>query len=185
MCLKKYYSSIPNYVALTLALVELFLVIIITKLTIASNLSQSWQEMDVHNQKLYNLHMSYFIDDGGFGESIIAFSNISRDMHKIFQTNLEELCLQCIATHYEPQRFFKDMPYQIKRPIPKKFLVNNIHERKQKLLSFTYGLENLSQDFKTVYGNMRKNKTLTVYYNTHSLHIPFRALNFGHNLGLK
>lgn len=184
MCLKKFYNSINHYMGLGLGILGILLILTTTKLAVSTDVSQSWQELQNNEQALSNLHINFFIDTGGEGESIAMFTNISRNMAESMRCCLQKICKDCIASQQNPKEFFKSMPYRIQRPIPSKYLVNEVYKTKQKLLSFTYGLPELSKTFKISSGAIRPNKTLVIYYNTEFFHSSFRTLNFGHNLAL-
>lgn len=187
MCLKKYYNSIPNYLALVVAILGLFLMWTTTKLAVSSDKGQSWQELEDINQALHDLHIHFFIDTEGEGESISMLTNISKNMMEVVGgggSSLQAICEGCIATKQNYTELFKSMPYDVQKPISMQYMIKDIYKTKNKLLSFTYGLSHLPEKFQKTNGSVRTNKTLTVYYNTDTFHFSFMSLNFGHNLAL-
>lgn len=185
MCLKKFYTNIYTYLAIILMLVGIFLVQVITRLALSSTVSQSWEQIGEYNQELRSVHIQFFIDDEVSGSSIAMFNNMTLDMVKTMQTNLQILCPKCIAVSQTPIDFFNSMPYSIRVPIPRKFLINEIYRKKHKVFSFTYGLPSLTyKKIDIARGKLKKNKTLTIYYNSEMFHSSFRSLAFGHNLAL-
>lgn len=185
VALKKMYNPVAQYLAVLLMLASFVLFTKVSDMAQRTMTSEIWRRVgNGESQMLKYMQMRYFLDLGGGGAFYNQFDDFEKNIEQTLSTYFDGLCFNCIGIERPPDKFFKEMPYNLPAIIPFKYYINRKKYVRRSSMSFTYALDNFQRDQKLAQGVIKNKKKLTVYINMEIAHTSFLSLNFVHSMVL-